>query len=97
MVITRAKNNNSATSLGLEDRLWLSVDKLRNKMGAAEYKRAVLGFLSLSYILGAFLESRAQILGDEDDTDAATYMDCIWHRCSPESLRNIANEVSAHA
>ena len=33
----------SSASLGFEAKLWLTADKLRNNMDAAEYKHVVLG------------------------------------------------------
>jgi len=44
--------------LGFEAKLWLSVDKLRNNMDAAEYKHVVLGLIFLKYISDAFEEPR---------------------------------------
>lgn len=44
--------------LGFEAKLWLSADKLRNNMDAAEYKHVVLGLIFLKYISDAFEEPR---------------------------------------
>ncbi len=38
-----AKSKDSTAHLGFEAKLWLTADKLRNNMGAAEYKHPVLG------------------------------------------------------
>ncbi|MFA4843269.1 MAG: type I restriction-modification system subunit M N-terminal domain-containing protein, partial [Candidatus Omnitrophota bacterium] len=43
-------------NLGLEPKLWLTADKLRNNMDAAEYKHVVLGLIFLKYISDAFSE-----------------------------------------
>jgi type I restriction enzyme M protein len=43
--------NGSAANLGFEAKLWLTADKLRNNMDAAEYKHVVLGLIFLKYIL----------------------------------------------
>ena len=37
------KNSDSSANLGFEAKLWLTADKLRNNMDAAEYKHVVLG------------------------------------------------------
>ena len=37
------KKAESNAGLGVEAKLWLSADKLRNKLDAAEYKHVVLG------------------------------------------------------
>ena len=36
-------SNNTAANLGFEAKLWLTADKQRNNMDAAEYKNVVLG------------------------------------------------------
>ena len=46
---TKAVTQSSA-SLGFEAKLWLTADKLRNNMDAAEYKHVVLGLIFLKYI-----------------------------------------------
>ncbi|EAQ74045.1 MULTISPECIES: type I restriction-modification system subunit M N-terminal domain-containing protein [unclassified Synechococcus] len=47
--------------LGFEAKLWLTADKLRNNMDAAEYKHVVLGLIFLKYIAGSFEEHRAKL------------------------------------
>src|SRR5713226_5196368 len=51
----------SAANLGFEAKLWLTADKLRNNMDAAEYKHVVLGLIFLKYISDAFEERQAQL------------------------------------
>ena len=43
-------SNSSTANLGFEAKLWLTADKLRNNMDAAEYKHVVLGLIFLKYI-----------------------------------------------
>ena len=50
----------SSASLGFEAKLWLTADKLRNNMDAAEYKHVVLGLIFLKYISDTFEEHRRQ-------------------------------------
>ncbi|MGA3059844.1 MAG: type I restriction-modification system subunit M N-terminal domain-containing protein, partial [Candidatus Bathyarchaeia archaeon] len=50
-----AKTSNGA-NLGFEAKLWMTADKLRNNMDAAEYKHVVLGLIFLKYISDAFTE-----------------------------------------
>jgi hypothetical protein len=44
------KKSDSSANLGFEAKLWLTADKLRNNMDAAEYKHVVLGLIFLKYI-----------------------------------------------
>jgi type I restriction enzyme M protein len=48
------ERNGSAANLGFEAKLWLTADKLRNNMDAAEYKHVVLGLIFLKYISDTF-------------------------------------------
>ena len=40
-------SNGTAANLGFEAKLWLTADKLRNNMDAAEYKHVVQGLIFL--------------------------------------------------
>ena len=65
--MARIKTNSSAQSsatIGFEAKLWLTADKLRNNMDAAEYKHVVLGLIFLKYISDTFEEHRAKLLAD---------------------------------
>jgi len=44
------------TNVGFEEKLWLSADKLRSSMDAAEYKHVVLGIIFLKYVSDSFNE-----------------------------------------
>jgi type I restriction enzyme M protein len=57
----------STASLGFEAKLWLTADKLRNNMDAAEYKHVVLGLIFLKYISDTFEEHRAKLIQGEGD------------------------------
>jgi len=63
---SKAKTKSSA-SLGFEAKLWLTADKLRNNMDAAEYKHVVLGLIFLKYISDTFEEHRAKLVKGEGD------------------------------
>ena len=56
----------SGAMLGFEAKLWLSADKLRNNMDAAEYKHVVLGLVFLKYISDAFEEKYAALVADKE-------------------------------
>ena len=58
-------------NLGFEAKLWLTADKLRNNMDAAEYKHVVLGLIFLKYISDSFEEQRAKLLAGEGDYEGA--------------------------
>ena len=47
---TSKKSKDATAHLGFEAKLWLTADKLRNNMDAAEYKHVVLGLIFLKYI-----------------------------------------------
>jgi type I restriction enzyme M protein len=51
----------STAQLGFEAKLWLTADKLRNNMDAAEYKHVVLGLIFLKYISDSFEEHRQKL------------------------------------
>jgi type I restriction enzyme M protein len=62
---------NGTANLGFEAKLWLTADKLRNNMDAAEYKHVVLGLIFLKYISDSFEEQRAKLLAGEGDYEGA--------------------------
>lgn len=68
----KAKAAGSATAnLGFEAKLWLTADKLRNNMDAAEYKHVVLGLIFLKYISDSFEEHRTKLLAGVGDYEGA--------------------------
>jgi type I restriction enzyme M protein len=64
-------SGNGTANLGFEAKLWLTADKLRNNMDAAEYKHVVLGLIFLKYISDSFEEHRAKLLAGEGDYEGA--------------------------
>ena len=56
-----ATKSNSGANLGFEAKLWLTADKLRNNMDAAEYKHVVLGLIFLKYISDSFEEMHQRL------------------------------------
>ena len=51
MARTKTKTSAKSTAtIGFEAKLWLTADKLRNNMDAAEYKHVVLGLIFLKYM-----------------------------------------------
>ena len=71
MAKTPSKKNDSSANLGFEAKLWLTADKLRNNMDAAEYKHVVLGLIFLKYISDTFEEHRAKLLAGQGDYEGA--------------------------
>jgi type I restriction enzyme M protein len=69
-------SNNSAANLGFEAKLWLTVDKRRNNVVAAESKHMVVGLILLKYLADAFEERHQKLLaevgkgGDPEDPEA---------------------------
>ncbi|MBJ7258530.1 MAG: type I restriction-modification system subunit M N-terminal domain-containing protein [Chthoniobacterales bacterium] len=69
------KTKDSAATIGFEAKLWLTADKLRNNMDAAEYKHVVLGLIFLKYISDTFEEHRAKLLAGQGDYAGANAED----------------------
>ena len=65
------KKTESNANLGFEAKLWLSADKLRNNMDAAEYKHVVLGLIFLKYISDTFDEHHAKLKEGKGDFKGA--------------------------
>ncbi|MEQ1579182.1 MAG: class I SAM-dependent DNA methyltransferase [Steroidobacteraceae bacterium] len=61
------KNDSSSANIGFEAKLWLTADKLRNNMDAAEYKHVVLGLIFLKYISDKFDEHHAKLIAGKGD------------------------------
>jgi type I restriction enzyme M protein len=59
---SNGNSNQSSATIGFEAKLWLTADKLRNNMDAAEYKHVVLGLIFLKYISDSFEEHRAKLI-----------------------------------
>ena len=59
--------NGTAANLGFEAKLWLTADKLRNNMDAAEYKHVVLGLLFLKYISDSFRSRRDELEAEVEE------------------------------
>lgn len=65
---TSKKKPAGDASLGIEEKLWKTADKLRSNMDAAEYKHVVLGLIFLKYISDAFMDVN-ELLKKEPDSD----------------------------
>jgi type I restriction-modification system DNA methylase subunit len=61
--------NDSGANLGFEAKLWLTADKMRNNMDAAEYKHVVLRLIFLKYISDAFEEHHEKLEIEADIVD----------------------------
>ena len=69
---TKPKASKDATAhLGFEAKLWLTADKLRNNMDAAEYEHVVLGLIFLKYISDTFEEHHVKLVAGEGDLAGA--------------------------
>jgi type I restriction enzyme M protein len=69
---TRKKDSTKSTAtIGFEAKLWLTADKLRNNMDAAEYKHVVLGLIFLKYISDTFEEFRAKLIAGKGEYEGA--------------------------
>jgi type I restriction enzyme M protein len=66
-----AKTNDTTANLGFEAKLWLTADKLRNNMDAAEYKHVVLGLIFLKYISDTFEDHHSKLVAGTGDYKGA--------------------------
>ena len=70
------------TTIGFEEKLWQSADKLRSNMDAAEYKHVVLGLIFLKYVSDSFTEKYEELkaagYGDEEDRDEYLADNIFW-------------------
>jgi len=64
-MVKRAPPKTSSTMLGLEAQLWDAANALRGSIDPSEYKRVVLGPLSLEYISDAFEEHPKRLSAEE--------------------------------
>jgi type I restriction enzyme M protein len=67
MAKAQTRKDDSTATIGFEGKLWLTADKLRNNMDAAEYKHVVLGLIFLKYISDTFEEHRARLVEGKGD------------------------------
>jgi len=61
---SQKNENGNGANLGFEQKLWITADKLRSNMDAAEYKHVVLGLIFLKYISDAFNEVYEELKKD---------------------------------
>lgn len=75
-------NGQANGSIGFEQQLWQTADKLRNNMDAAEYKHVVLGLIFLKYISDAFEEKYNELKqdpeSDPEDRDEYVAENIFW-------------------
>ena len=55
----------NTTNSDFEQKLWLTADKMRSNMDAAEYKHVVLGLIFLKYISDAYKDARDDIVKED--------------------------------
>lgn len=85
------------TTIGFEEKLWQSADKLRSNMDAAEYKHVVLGLIFLKYVSDSFTEKYEELkaagYGDEEDRDEYLADNIFWvpKDARWETIRSHAN------
>ncbi len=77
-----APSASSTAKIGFEAKLWLTADKLRNNMDAAEYKHVVLGLIFLKYISDAFDEHRAKLVAGKGDYAGANPEDADEYKAA---------------
>lgn len=79
---SQKKENGNGANLGFEQKLWITADKLRSNMDAAEYKHVVLGLIFLKYISDAFSEIYEKLkkdpASDPEDVDEYIAKRVFW-------------------
>jgi len=79
---TDKKGDANGANLGFEQKMWLTADKLRSNMDAAEYKHVVLGLIFLKYISDAFSdvyeELKKDSTSDPEDIDEYIARRAFW-------------------
>jgi type I restriction enzyme M protein len=70
----KKKPKANGANLGFEEKLWLTADKLRGHMDAAEYKHVVLGLIFLKYISDAFEERHVWLIKEAADPKSDYYI-----------------------
>lgn len=65
--MAKTKTDSTTNGKTLEQILWITADKLRKNIDAAEYKHYVLGLLFLKYVSDAFAELHSKILNKEGE------------------------------
>jgi type I restriction enzyme M protein len=72
----------STATVGFEEDLWKSADKLRNNMDPAEYKHVVLGLIFLKYISDSFEEKYQELkeieYAEPEDRDEYLAENIFW-------------------
>ena len=81
MAFTAHSKTNTAT-IGFEQQLWGTADKMRGHMDPSEYKHVVLGLIFLKYISDAFEEKfrklSAETGADPEDHDEYLADNVFW-------------------
>ena len=72
----------SSATIGFEETLWKSADKLRGSMDSAEYKYVVLGLIFMKYISDKFETKYEELVeegdGFEEDRDEYEAENIFW-------------------
>lgn len=82
---TKSKDNKqkpNTASVGFEEKLWATADKMRNNMDPAEYKHVILGLIFLKYISDSFEEKHKELsdseYSDPEDRDEYLAESIFW-------------------
>ncbi|MCG3175190.1 MAG: hypothetical protein MOGMAGMI_00112 [Candidatus Omnitrophica bacterium] len=79
---TDKKTANGGATLGFEEKLWATADKMRGHMDPGEYKHVALGLIFLKYISDAFEELHAKLEKDKhadpEDRDEYKAESIFW-------------------
>lgn len=77
-----SKQKTNGATLGIENELWQSADKLRRHLDAADYKSVVLGLIFLKYVSDMFEQVRKKVekegLDDPEDKDVYLAERVFW-------------------
>lgn len=77
----------------LDEKFWVSADKLRQQLDAANYKHIVLGLIFLKYISDNFTHQQEKIQAELTDPENALYLDRTFYNTEEEYQETLTAEL----
>ena len=77
----------------LDEKFWVSADKLRQQLDAANYKHIVLGLIFLKYISDSFTHQQEKIQAELSDPENPLYLDRTFYDTDEEYQEALTAEL----
>ena len=77
----------------LDEKFWVSADKLRQQLDAANYKHIVLGLIFLKYISDSFTHQQEKIQAELSDPENPLYLDRTFYDTDEEYQEALTFEL----